>query len=746
MFRSRFRARDFFEPMRRWRTTVFIVVYALLVGALFLTNLRESVWMQEIENTALAWRFQQRGTTEPDPRITLLGVDTSTFSIQNEGRAMLDAADYEEAPILRYIRPEWPWDKRVWAHVLDKLAGAGARLVIFDFVFFSQSEGDLLFSETIEQYRDQTVLASYYEHQQDVEGNVSVVFFEPNDDVLPWPRDERDDYRDLIGFANVDADFDKGVRQVHYQDSTVLMNFLAKGKEPPVPPEEIESDILSMAAVAARKLDPEIQLPAREATSFINYAGPQGTYKMVSLEEILYPESWGRWSNRFQDGAVYKDKVVIVGPFAEAEFKDWHPTPFGNMAGPEIQANLLATLLRGDFIEPIPYPAQLLLTFFFAAFGLWVFVRYQHVLSKIIALLLVGAIFVVLSQVVFEAAHMLVPTSGFLFCFFIGGNFTLVYDFVLEQYDRLRIHGMFGTYVSPEVVDSMIESGEEPSLGGVEEHITCFFSDVQSFSSFSEVLTPVQLVDLMNEYLTAMTDILHEFGGTLDKYIGDAIVAMFGAPIRMQEHAYQACVAAAHMQRRQAELRAKWESEGEKWPDLCHRMRTRIGLNTGMATVGNMGSATRFNYTFMGDNVNLAARCESGAKSYGVYNMVTDATYHEALKHGDDLAFRYLDKIVVKGRTQPVSVYELVGLRDEMTQAHRDTLELWETALEHYLARRWDQAIAHFERALNYEPHHPQRCPGSPTTPSHVLLARCHHYKLDDPGEDWDGVFVMKSK
>ena len=160
---------------------------------------------------------------------------------------------------------------------------------------------------------------------------------------------------------------------------------------------------------------------------------------------------------------------------------------------------------------------------------------------------------------------------------------------MIEEKAKGRIKGMFGTYVSQELVDQMVDSGDEPSLGGEETQITAFFSDVQSFSSFSELLTPNQLVALMNEYLTAMTDLVQQERGTLDKYIGDAIVAMYGAPIPMDDHAYQSVKTGLLMQERQLDLRKKWADEGDKWPDIVSLMQTRIGFNTGTATVGNMG-------------------------------------------------------------------------------------------------------------------------------------------------------------
>ena len=194
---------------------------------------------------------------------------------------------------------------------------------------------------------------------------------------------------------------------------------------------------------------------------------------------------------------------------------------------------------------------------------------------------------------------------------------------VVEQKAKQEIKGMFGTYVSPELVNRMVESGEDPQLGGHEEEITPYFSDIQGFSTFSEKLTPARLVELMNEYLTACTDIVQAEGGTLDKYIGDAVVAMFGAPMPLPDHAFRACVASqlrapeARRAAREMEERGRQVAGDRLEHAVAHRPQQRR-----LPSIGNMGSRTRFNYTMMGDNVNLAARMESGAKSWGVYTMV----------------------------------------------------------------------------------------------------------------------------
>jgi adenylate cyclase len=248
----------------------------------------------------------------------------------------------------------------------------------------------------------------------------------------------------------------------------------------------------------------------------------------------------------------------------------------------------------------------------------------------------------------------------------------------------------------------------------------------------------------MVEYLSEMTDIITDDGGTLDKYIGDAIDAMYGAPLSLDNHAYVAVGSTIRMQKKQIELQEKWKSEGRK--ELIQNMRTRIGLNTGTAVVGNMGSVRRFNYTMMGDSVNLGARCESGAKSYGVYTMITDRTKTAAVSAKDDVIYRYLDQIVVKGKTKPVKVHEVIGFKHETSPETLDCLELYEQGLNAYLKSRWSEAILKFEKASALELFQPDKKTGVVTNPSRVMIDRCRIYQVSPPPLSWDGVFQMTSK
>ncbi len=440
--------------------------------------------------------------------------------------------------------------------------------------------------------------------------------------------------------------------------------------------------------------------------------------------------------------ARFKDKVIFFGP-VDATLKDLAPTPYNRVPVPKValHANLYRTLVEETYIRRI---------------GDWEGAILTAILTLVVVLLTIwsgagrwitraGSILCLAGYV--AAVFILFSTHSLILPLIVpmGSSFTAVLFVGLlklgsEEWQRQRIKTIFGAYLSPKLVEEMVDSQRDPELGGAAAEITALFSDVEGFSALSEDLPPEQLVALMNEYLGAMTQAVHDQGGTLDKYIGDAMVTMFGMPLPVEDHAARACIAALRMQERHARLREEWAQSG-RWPEAVLGMRTRIGLNTGQAVIGNMGSEVRFNYTMMGDSVNLAARCESGAKAYGVYTMITANTLKSALAHGCELNHRMLDRIVVKGRSEPVEIHELWDAGVDGAAAAR-CKELYETGLEHYFAGHWQVALDCFEQSAQFEPGQSY----APTTPSLVLSQRCRRFIESGGPEDWTGAYRMERK
>lgn len=447
---------------------------------------------------------------------------------------------------------------------------------------------------------------------------------------------------------------------------------------------------------------------------------------------------------------AFKDAVVLVGP-VDPLLQDIAPTSLDSNPVPKVglHGNLLKTIVSGFTLKRIEpwvtyamiFGVTAIVTIFAMAAGA------RSLFGKVMAVLAM-ALYAALTFHLFKLEHIVLPFTAPLGAALCTSFVGLVWQAIEEQREKGRIRGMFGAYVSPQLVSQMVESEEEPRLGGHDDQITAYFSDIQGFSTFSEKLGSGPLVELMNEYLTACTDIVTAQGGTLDKYIGDAVVAMFGAPVPLKDHAFRACVATQLVHRKLAELREKWKGEGTKWPEIVWAMQSRIGLNSGVCMIGNMGSRTRFNYTMMGDNVNLAARMESGAKSWGVYTMCSEATRAGCVEHGGDrLVFRALGRIVVKGRTTPVPIFEIVGLKEHVSDQTRECIALFERGLERYYARDWAGALAFFEKSRELEPNIPGKTLGVVSNPSLVYIeSRVPEAIEEPPPPDWDGRYVMKEK
>ena len=730
-------------------------------------------WLSFIENKLVDWRFQNRGEIDAPVKVVYVNVDS--LSLSEIGG--------------------WPWSRMYFSRVASALVNEGhAKAVGFDFVF-----SDLGVSESVDLKKlvegnaefgrflfknPPVVLAAAYAGWKflDINGH-------EKERALPIVVTDRRQPGDME--PPEIPSFRRSLQQrVFYNPANVgLIDTIDNGTRmvPAWAPNKTGRTYYHMAFELARLYWglPPGSLQVRG--DHVDFVRPDGSVQasvpllLGQLIEINWFTGWQsataqhhefstlfKVANVLFDGdaedkkvakdffaeGAFKDAVVLIGP-VDPLFQDLSLTALDVHSVPKVSVhgNLLKTIISGQYLKRWPtwhdvawldYATVFALTFLtsvFAAAG-----GAKGALSKLTAALLLTA-YVFLAFQLFKQSHFILPMAAPLGAAFTTSFGAIIWQLIDEEKAKGRIKGMFGAYVSPQLVDRMVESGDDPQLGGHDAEITAYFSDIQSFSTFSEKLGSGPLVELMNEYLTACTDIVQEEAGTLDKYIGDAVVAMFGAPIAVPDHAYRACVASQRVHLKLAELRAKWQGEGGKWPEIVWKMQTRVGLNSGVCMIGNMGSRTRFNYTMMGDNVNLAARMESGAKAYGVYTMVAEATKLACEQHGGDrVVFRYLDKIVVKGRTIPVPIYEIVGLKEHVTDETRECLGLFGEGMGRYLAQDWAGAEALFRRSAAREPNQPGKTPGVESNPSLTLIKRCDYWRAHPPGADWQGVFEMKEK
>ncbi|ACX76018.1 adenylate/guanylate cyclase domain protein [Fibrobacter succinogenes subsp. succinogenes S85] len=448
----------------------------------------------------------------------------------------------------------------------------------------------------------------------------------------------------------------------------------------------------------------------------------------------------------------YAGKTVILGSSVSALFDIVNGPHEENIPAILVHANIIKNVLEDDYMTILNENYQRIAVIVLAIICMLIGVYFRSFVSLILTIG-IAVLYTLFAYICFKH-NIYIGVSKQLLAIITPNIIAMVVQAYFENKEKKFIESSFKQYISPELIDEMVAEGNMPELGGEESNITAYFTDIQGFSTFSEKIgSASKLVELLNEYLTAMTDVLTTKNkGTLDKYEGDAIIAFFGAPMKYDDHARRACNTALDMQSELLRLRKKWFSEGNKWPDVVHNMHMRIGINTGNIVTGNMGSTMRKNYTMMGDEVNLAARLESAAKQYGAYIHVCKNTIDQLTEQNinNQYIYRSLDIIRVVGKDEPVETFELLAYAsDANALVLKKLCELWKEARAAYLDMQWDKAIALFTQCLDFEPHLPERDPGSKTCPSQVYIKRCMAYKQNPPahaGEKWDGIFTATEK
>ena len=423
----------------------------------------------------------------------------------------------------------------------------------------------------------------------------------------------------------------------------------------------------NLIKAAPRRVLSEIKIPINEnGEMVINYMGYRSSaaldgYRTFPVRSYASyaerapgpnPETWPKTK-------AVDNKILMVGPFADGIAQDEKPTPYGLMYGIEIHANALNTILMNNFLIPAPKWIEYALLLFLVMLICFYTSRYST-LWGFVSVFIGNIILFLTISVVFERNNLVIDFPKPAIAMIISFIAVVSYRAMTEERDKKMIKTAFGKYVSPKVVEQILEN--PPELGGVDKELTVLFSDIRGFTTLSENMTPQELVNHLNVYLTAMTDLILEYGGTLDKYVGDEIMCFWGAPIPQEDHAILACKCALKQMEKLREL-------NEQWPEN-RRINIGIGLNSGIMTVGNMGSPGRMNYTLMGDNVNLGARLEGTNKQYGTGIIISEFTYGLVKDH---FIVRELDNIRVKGKNKPVLIYELVDAIDSLDPPILDT-------------------------------------------------------------------------
>ena len=560
----------------------------------------------------------------------------------------------------------FPYPRSFYAKLIENLNKAGAKLIVFDIEFAepTKPEEDEILGETAAKYGNVIFAGKIIRKKI---GNSEQIRIQP-----PIPEITKQNIR--WGLVGISQDEDNFVRQYSLYAKFNEKNYYSLG-----------ISALQELLKSKTKNEPKIVntlskfgvghyiFPKYSGnTAFINYYGPAGTFPTYSLDTVLDDDKFTTQTeheldfelNTFDDylkRKVFQDKIILVGATIE-ELHDLFPTPFYNfekakklISGVEIHANFLEMVLSQDFIYQfhfLYFLIGLLILIFLANF---IFSFFKPTINIIISILLIGGYFY-FSFYFFASKNTLINISEVPTAIFLSFWGNLIYQYYLRRKEKQFIKNAFQRYVAEDVVNKIIKNPKELKFGGKSQELTVLFSDIRSFTSFSEKHKTQEVVKTLKEYLSAMVEIIKENKGIVDKFVGDEIMALFGVPYYYENHAYNACKCALMMADKLRELQKKWKKEGRELLEIG------IGIHTGNAIVGNLGSEQIFDYTAIGDTINCGSRIEPENKNYKTKNhiLISGVTY-ETVK--DKVEAKFLETKILRGRKVPTKLYELIGLK-----------------------------------------------------------------------------------
>jgi adenylate cyclase len=711
-----------------WKRLFTGAVMGLITGIVvwILTQMLFNHFFFRIESQTYDWRL--RLATEPpaNPIDDIVIIDIDERSIQKLGS-------------YHY------WTREYWSKLIGYLDSAGVAMIGLDVIFDPNPrhpEEDAQLQQAISKAGN--VCLTFYFSMADEKSFRPAMVNEPENlnyqrfiyevpDELSLKLMAQDRFEpsypgflnasNTAGFVSLFADPDGIIRRIpllvrfnqHVYPAFPFQMFLELQKITSIDYLENESQLI-LTTENQQKLSIPID---SHGQMLIRYAGAFNSFRYISFYDVLSGN---------MDANYFKDKVILVGS-SLAGFYDLRSTPLQPaFPGVEINANVIYQLLNSQFIYQMGTFSKFLLVILLAVISGAILIFLRPLGSVIYT---VGFIFLVLLAGVYalQYSSFWLPIVPLLLLVIIAFSINYVYRYMFEEKDKRQTRKTFAHYVAPSVVEIMLENPDMVKLGGEKKFCTVLFSDLVSFTSLAETMEPTKLVHLLNDYMTSMTEVIFKYKGTLDKYEGDAILAIFGAPVEIPESPELACYTALEMQKQLQVLVEYWKKINR--PPL----QMRIGINSGDMIVGNMGSITRFDYTVVGDSVNLASRLEGANKLYGTRIIIGEQTF---AKVHEKFITRPLDLLRVKGKKTPVQVYDLISRKeDKLPDGYKEMILEYQLGFKEYLQRHWNEAIQHFQNALQQL---------ADDGPSKLYLERCREFSQRPPDETWDGVYVMHTK
>ena len=725
------------------------LLLALLVAVLSISLMLISPnFLTKLEGSLLDARFRLRGPIEPSGLVTLVAIDDR--SIETIGR--------------------WPWSREILADLIDKTNALGADTIGLDIIFsepqpsateallqsdvWSESERSKITSIGQQLNPDQTLITTLFMAGNVVNGQF---FYDPiaeSSGVPATPEEQQllassrvtaiksrsDTFKHRIfesvtynlpsiaqagegaGFFNQIPEPDGIVRNaplvLEYRGDfypSLALKSLSRFLENAAIVVHADEFVITKVSLGA------VEVPTNEAGAMpINYRGPAQTIKSISAVDILQ----GKVPEKSLEGNLVLLGVTAIGVF------DSHGSPYGaEFPGLEIQANVIESIINNDAIQHNDlFQVGDFLVILFGTLVLAIVIPFTtRMPTRVLFFAALLSIMMYGNYLLFAHYNLwfnlTYPVIAWTSCFAL----LMLYQAFMVEARYSHVRSAFKHYLSADLVDQLTANPELLNFGGEEKELSILFSDIRNFTNLSETVTPSELSRFLQAYMDPMTDCVFQNNGTLDKYIGDAVMALFGAPVPFATHPVDACQSALDMM-------VALNKIVDTVPDLARLFPVRIGVgvHTGTVVVGNLGSSKHFNYTVIGDAVNLAARIEGLTKNYGVDVMISEVTYHRVKDH---FVCRELDCVRVKGKQEPVILFELIGA--EVDAEELAFLEQWQIALDGYRQANFVQAQSAFELSLSMKPGN--YC-------AQLYIDRCAHFILEPVAEDWDGVFTYTSK
>jgi adenylate cyclase len=629
------------SPVKRAR----IIVAASLIGFVALVALDQYqpfAYMRvgNLYRDALA-RLGRK--TPPNPDLVFLAIDSNSVGLQEhadlEELYGLKSTDADEAPALRLMSKGWPWSREVYGLVLERLVRAGAKVVIFDLTFPTATQEDGSFRMALDQYNDRVVIGSNFVSA--TARGFSTLHTSPPETLVPQtvPMDDR------VAFVNFWPDADDVVRSAQFRVTSELVQGSA--------PLEGSEIFLSLAARGLTKAGyAESIPPGLDSHPFRFTAPPRHGFRPHSIFEIFIPDYW---NHNYASGEFFRGKIVVVGGDGNWQH-DEHATPFGSMPGPEIQLNAINAALHGEFIREVPFGLAAALTALAGAIaiGLTLFIRSPW--SRLVALAMLDSGAAWIALFLFDHASIYAPFVAPMMELNLIVLLGLISDLAWERVEKNRVRRTLEKYVSKNVVRELLDDRETyaQSLGGVVKPVSVLFSDIRGYSIVSARTDPQALVNQLNEYLTVMVECVFRFGGTLDKFIGDAVMAVWGNTRSegVRNDAANAARAALAMRVELERLNAGWVKRG------LPQLRIGVAINHGAVVVGNIGSPQRMEFTVIGDAVNVTWKLQELTKDLDADLIVGETVYPLVI---EEFELRPLGKMTIRGWGQALEIFELCG-------------------------------------------------------------------------------------